>query len=665
MFVTECSVDSKKMTPENALEVMNKEGLPNSAVGQLRAISGLCNASEFDAATYHLPLNERKIAGDATDQAVFRFSEGLGPVRDLQILWKRTFELAFNSKNKFMIRTFTLADPKGLDFLPASDPTAWSVDDLLLTIKGAPDILIERCTTYVKEDGTISQLDPPMRVAIEGIKNQWSSQGKRVILLARKILLGHQKVHSPADNSFEADIMQQAKEGLTLVGLVGIVDPPRDEIPEVVRILRRAGIRIFMVTGDFKLTAQAIAIECGIISNPATTVHDISMLPRDSSTKEDNSDLTKATEPAEKNTNSGEEGSVARSITISGPEIISLNEYQWDQLCAYDEIVFARTTPEQKLRIVKEFQSRENIVAMTGDGVNDAPSLKAADIGIALGSGSDIAIEAADMVLLDSFGAVVEAVKYGRVVFDNLKKTIIYLLPAGTFSEFWPIITNVILGLPQILSSFLMIMICCLTDCAAATVLAYEQPEADVLLRRPRNPKKDKLVDWKLLFHAYIFIGVQETLCSFAMAYWYCQRQGVPFSILWLGYGIYPDQYDPDYVAQVLATASSIYFANLVIMQWFNLMATRTRRLSIFQQPPAFNKVTQNLWLFPAILFALVVIFIFLYIPGIQVAIASSAIPVEYFFFPVAFGLWLLFADEARKYFVRTYPKSFVAKMAW
>ena len=301
---------------------------------------------------------------------------------------------------------------------------------------------------------------------IEKIKDGWSSQGRRVILLARRILSREQAT----SRDMETTVLERSTGSLTLVGLVSIVDPPRGEIPEVVRTLRGAGIRIFMVslfilaapktptlirwkvTGDFALTAQAIAKECGIISNEPSLVKDVKALSRNAE-----SDYTKAKDPVQLDQLQGPR--THTSIVLSGPEMISLNENQWDKLCGYDEIVFARTTPEQKLRIVREFQARNGIVAMTGDGVNDAPSLKAADIGIALGSGSDIAIEAADMVLLESFSAIVEAVQYGRVVFDNLKKTIAYLLPAGSFSEFWPVFTNVLFGLPQVLSSFLMIMI--------------------------------------------------------------------------------------------------------------------------------------------------------------------------------------------------------------
>lgn len=546
MFVTDCAISTTQYTPESARDEMVVKG-KSSGIHQLRAMSGLCNAAEFDAAALNLPLHERPIFGDATDQAILRLSETLGSVANLRQMWKKTYELAFNSKNKFMIRTFTLEESSGLGLaLSPAESIQFRPDDILFTIKGAPDILIGRCSHTISADGSVQDLDPATLNAVKEIKDKWSSEGKRVILLARKMIIAKDIMATPGSSDYESEVMKHSKSGLVLVGIVGIVDPPREEIPGVVKTLRGAGIRIFMVTGDFGLTALAIAKQCGIVS-PSSRVDDTTALQR-----------TANDQVVEKQQDS--------AIVISGPELMSLNNNQWDQLCKYPEIVFSRTTPEQKLRIVREFQARDQVVGMTGDGVNDAPSLKAADIGIALGSGSDIAIEASDMVLLDSFSAIVEAVQYGRVVFDNLKKTIIYLLPAGSFSEFWPVFTNVVFGLPQVLSSFLMIIICCFTDCAAATVLAYEKPEADVLLRPPRNPKKDRLVDWKLMLQSYGVLGMIETICSFSMSYWYLQRNGIPFSTLWFGFGAVPEGISEDYYTAKLNEASSIYFINLVVM---------------------------------------------------------------------------------------------------
>ncbi len=224
-----------------------------------------------------------------------------------------------------------------------------------------------------------------------------------------------------------------------------------------------------------------------------------------------------------------------RTLVLSGPELPALGEAQWDAVAQYEEVVFARTTPEQKLRIVRALRARAFVVGMTGDGVNDAPSLRAADV----------------VLLDDSFAGLVDALRCGRMMFDNLRKTLAYLLPAGSFSEFWPVITNVVLGIPQILSSFLMIIVCLFTDPAAAVALADEAPEADVLLRPPRLPGTDRL----------------ETLSSFAMAYWYLQRSGIPFfGAIWFRFGVLPDGIDPTVYAAKLNVASSIYFVNLVVM---------------------------------------------------------------------------------------------------
>ncbi|RDA84279.1 hypothetical protein CP532_3350 [Ophiocordyceps camponoti-leonardi (nom. inval.)] len=667
MSLSDCSIGSKNVS----VEALNNKNLKSSQDSkslspfiQLGALAALCNAAEMDASQSEAPIEQRNIFGDATDTAILRFSESLAEnnVGYYRACWQKVFELAFNSKNKFMIRSFSVARREALASTLGDESTESFVDgDLLLTIKGAPDILLGRCSRYVSPSGELMPLDDEAAATFESIKNIYSSQGKRCLLLARKILPAATIAGlEPGTSKYEEAMTEVAKTDLTLVGLVAIVDPLRPEIRDVVSTLRGAGVRIAMVTGDFALTALAIAREAGIVSCVNVDTAD-NLITTSNRRDERIQDSASASDEAEekKNNNSG-----GGALVISGPELTRLSDGQWRLLTEYEEIVFARTTPEQKLRIVREFQ-QENVVAMTGDGVNDAPSLKAADVGIALGSGSDIAMEAADMILLETFSSVVVAVQYGRVVFDNLKKVIAYLLPAGSFSEFWPVMTSVIFGLPQILSSFLMIIICCFTDCAAATILSFEKPEADVLMRRPRNVKKDRLVNWQLILHAYGIIGMTETLASFAMSFWYLERNGILFRDLWFSFGRLPPYVTQDFYNQKLAEASSIYFVNLVVMQWFNLMATRTRRLSIFQHPPVFNKETQNLYLFPSILFALAMAVIWIYPPAIQSVLGTAGIPVEYWFLPFTFGLFIILLDEARRFWVRKWPQGLVARAAW
>jgi sodium/potassium-transporting ATPase subunit alpha len=211
------------------------------------------------------------------------------------------------------------------------------------------------------------------------------------------------------------------------------------------------------------LTATAIAEKCNIITD-ATRVHGLNDLFNDME--------------SEKGIMVDGRGDIhlgRTSLVLEGDDMLKMTDPNWDAACSYEEVVFARTSPEQKLRIVKELQKRNYCVGMTGDGVNDSPSLKQADIGIAMGGGSDVAIEAADMVLLESFSSIVVAIQRGRLVFDNLQKTILYLLrkltpvlkkprflsnmchiAAGSFSELMPVILNAVFGLPQVLSNLQM-----------------------------------------------------------------------------------------------------------------------------------------------------------------------------------------------------------------
>lgn len=641
MMVTNFSVGLKEFPVESIstahvdVEKPSKKGLQ-----QVNSVAALCNAGEFAPFNEGTPLNERTIIGDATDQATLRFAEMLSSVLHTRSLYNMVYELAFNSKNKFMIRIME----------QLSDPTA----NYEMYVKGAPDVLMPKCGYYIDQEGDILEMTSEKMGELVALQRKWSSEGKRVILLSKKSLAKKAiDITNVQSTAFAISVMDHLNSAdMTFVGLLGISDPLKDEIPEVISTLHGASIRVFMVTGDYELTALSIARQCGIVTHNSQNVDYFEALDPNFPVKEN-----RGSKP--------DSDFLDRGIVISGPQMIKMNDNQWEHLASYREIVFARTTPEQKLRIVRELQLRKHIVGMTGDGINDAPSLKAADVGIAMGNGSDVAIEASDLVLLDSFASIIQALTYGRLVFDNLKKTIIYLIPAGCFSELFPVLFNILLGLPQVLSSFMMIIICCLTDCAGAITMAYEAPERDLLKRKPRSISGDRLVNIPLMLHAYFTIGVIECLCSMSMAFWYFQRQGIPFSDLVVKFGNLPSSINPDHFTEVSNTASSIYFVTLVVMQFFNLMATRTRYLSIFQHPPFFNKDTSNYLQIAAIAFAIAVVFFFNYIPWFQKVLGSAQIPVEYFFLPLAFGAFLLMFDEARKYCVRKYPKSCVAKIAW
>jgi sodium/potassium-transporting ATPase subunit alpha len=650
MVVTDCLAGAKTMSAVEAAD--DKKG---KSLQQLQIVGALCNAGEFDVTTNHLPLSERKIIGDATDQAILRFSESLLSVVESRAMWRKRYDIPFNSKDKFALRILSPATSKAVDESMSKEEASsfMAESDMLLVIKGAPDVLFTRCEKFVGQNGEVNALTDDVRASVNATKDAWSRDGKRVLLLVRKVVSFEEVDIVPEDGQFESRVPALIRSGLVLVGLVAMTDPPRDEIPELISTLRTAGVRTMMVTGDFKLTAQAIARQCGII-----TCSDREVLA--------SSDLQRHPSPSS-SPKTIEKSQIPRAIVLSGTDLPTLSEHQWSIILQTPALVFARTSPDQKLLIVQRFRAAGYVVGMTGDGVNDAPSLKEADIGIAPGSASDIALAASDMVLLASFSSIIPAVAYGRSVFINLKKTIAYLLPAGSYSEFWPVMTSVIFGLPQILSSFLMIIICCFTDCGAAVALAYEKPEADVLLHPPRDVKKDHLVDWKLLFQSYIYTGTCQTLISFSLSYWYLETKRIPFSGLWFSYGDYPIPAgeSEEYTTHHLMVGSGIYFITLVVLQWFNLMCIRTRRLSLFQHPPLGNKKTQNLLLFPAILFSIVIAVIFIYIADIHEVAGSNFVPVRFWFIPFALGIGMLWLEEGRKTAVRRWPGGFLAKIAW
>merc|ERR1712212_536203 len=394
---------------------------------------------------------------------------------------------------------------------------------------------------------------------------------------------------------------------------------------------RSAGIKVIMVTGDHPITAKAIARSVGIISEGQETVEDIA--------NRKGCDI-KDVNPRE-----------ARAAVVHGGEIKELSEKALDEILMYHtEIVFARTSPQQKLIIVEGCQRMGAIVAVTGDGVNDSPALKKADIGIAMGiAGSDVSKQAADMILLD----------------DNLKKSIAYTLTSN-IPEISPFLFFIIANIPLPLGTVTILCIDLGTDMVPAISLAYEEAESDIMKRQPRNPKTDKLVNERLISIAYGQIGMMQATAGF-FTYFVIQAENGFLPMDLLGIRVYwddkslndlEDSYGQQWTYErrkiVEFTCHTAFFASIVVVQWADLIICKTRRNSILQQG-----MKNRILIFG--LFEETALAAFLsYCPGMDVALRMYPLKPCWWFCAFPYSLLIFLYDEARRYILRRNPGGWV-----
>ena len=451
--------------------------------------------------------------------------------------------------------------------------------DVVLFVKGAPEEILSRAR-WVEERNSVQALGVQGRQRLETVATEMADRGLRVLALAYRLL--------PA--AYE---LSDAEQHLVVLGLVGFEDPPRVEVPAAVCQCREAGIRIIMVTGDHPHTAVAVAREIGLVSGP---------------------------EPA----------------VLTGDALARISDTQLQLALDAEEVVCARVTADQKLRIVTVLQRKGHIVAVTGDGVNDAPALKAADIGISMGlSGTDVAREASDVVLLDdNFASIVEAVKEGRAVFENIRKFLTYILTSN-IPELVPYLVFAFTPLPLALTVIQILAVDLGTDMLPALGLGAERPDSRVMQRPPRR-RGDALLTRGLLARAYLFLGPLEAAAGMSLFVYVLVSGG------WQSGQVL----SADDLLYRQATAACL--TAIVLMQVVNVHLCRSRRASVLSRP-----FFDNPLITVGIVAEILLIVLIDYTAAGQSIFGTAAIAYQSWLVVLPFAVAMLAFEEARKAIAR------------
>ena len=595
--------------------------------------------------------------GDATELGLYRYFSKITKERNNQTIEEfrlnnpKIHEIPFNSSFKWQLTIHTLQ----------------RTNKQVIFLKGAPDVLMNKCSFYLATDGNVKPINEEFRSIYNTSYEQYGGNGERVLGFAMQPMIRTLDEEIALDPKYKENLrlnmigkIGEAKNpinDLIFVGLVTLMDPPRDEVPKAIRECHTAGVKVVMVTGDHPLTAAAIARKIGLITKPT----------RDVIAKERNIDP--------KNVPEEDIG----AVVVHGGEITNMTEEDWAILVSKPEIVFARTSPEQKLTIVKEFTKAGNVTAMTGDGVNDSPALKQAAIGIAMGlNGSDVAKEAADIVLLDdNFASIVVGIKEGRRLFVNLKKSIGYTL-AHLTPEVFPILIWAFVGAPQPMAALMTLCIDLLTELVPATSFAYEKAESQIMEVPPRNVKTDKLTSFPLLFYAYGQAGLIITGGCLLVYFLTFNSYGVSAHDLYTNGNKYfpPNKssdifcttdgtgrcYDEHEQKEIMWNVQAAWFLCIVAGQGAHLFFARTSLVSIFEH--GFFSNTISNW---GVVIAPTIACFVVYTPGLRdIVEARNPFSLFIFYSAILMAGVLLFYTEGRKYFTRHYPTHWLNKyLAW